>query len=181
MYEIKGKEALQEFETWNNCCSFLQDLSSLYGCIYTAEARLAKSVWSSAEELVEVLQDAHSNLTNLIATLPCNNIKIWHGGTDGIWGGHWWATSKPIWVACYRCKLFLHLRILLLDVADMFDSTATQVKLHIMGSQTICLLFKTLQLPRILGATNMNLTTHFSASWRLGLAVSSCIHQSACL
>ena len=33
-------------------------------------------VASSAEELVEGLQDAHSNLTNLIATLPCNNIKI---------------------------------------------------------------------------------------------------------
>jgi hypothetical protein len=29
-----------------------------------------------AEELVEGLQDAHVNLTNLIATLPCNNIEL---------------------------------------------------------------------------------------------------------
>lgn len=46
----------------------------------TVEGLVAQMKWSSflflTEELVEGLQDAHSNLTNLIATLPCNNIKI---------------------------------------------------------------------------------------------------------
>lgn len=46
----------------------------------TVDGMVAQVKWSSflflTEELVEGLQDAHVNLTNLIATLPCNNIKL---------------------------------------------------------------------------------------------------------